>query len=560
MSTTPTDSRLPDGWALVTLGEIVRPSSERIDPWEEQEAPYLSLEHVESHTNRIVGRGTGADVRSLKSVFRANDVLYGKLRPYLNKVAVPDFDGICSTDFIVFRPNGYLDPYFLAYFLTRREVYEYANHHASGTQLPRIGLEELGTLQVPLPPRAEQERIAAELRQVFAEIDGISKRIARAADAVSRLQDAIVSFGAAGMLTAEWRDKNEGCVSAATLLNEVAASREVDAPAKHSPEGLPDGWSKVLLGFLAEPTDRGQPFVTSGSRGWAHLVGDVGEHFIRSENINTDRLRLDDSVRVNLPEGVESERTRVRGGDLLLTITGNNVGRAAVVPDDCPAAHVSQHVAIVRIDSRFDADYIWLWLRSSQHGQKQLREVQYGGTKPGLNLEQVRSIVVDLPPREEQEEIVARVRELTHEAEAIATRVRRAEAMTMALRQSVLTKAFSGKLLLTEANLAIQTGRSYENASQLIERVRAEEAATPAEPVVKRRTGRMNKLSREAVEAVIETMPAEGFSFDELSKKLPSNYEALKAVLFDLLDDKASGLTQVFDRKARAIRFQRTAS
>jgi type I restriction enzyme, S subunit len=281
VSTTAQDPQLPEGWTSVALGDVLKPSAERVEPWEQQGAPYLSLEHVESHTNRIVGRGRGADVRSLKSVFRAGDVLYGKLRPYLNKVAVPDFDGICSTDFIVFRPTGYLDPYFLAYFLSRREVFEHANHHASGAQLPRIGLEELGTLQVPLPPRAEQERIAAALRQLFGELDGVRGRIAGAANAVARLRDAIIVEGASGRLTAEWRGKSGGTASAETLLEEVAAGREVKAPIEKERGGLPDGWARVSLGFLAEPTERGQSFVTSGARGWASLVGDVGDHFIR---------------------------------------------------------------------------------------------------------------------------------------------------------------------------------------------------------------------------------------------------------------------------------------
>jgi type I restriction enzyme, S subunit len=221
---------------------------------------------------------------------------------------------------------------------------------------------------------------------------------------------------------------------------------------------------------------------------------------------------------------------------------------------------VSQHVALIRIDRRFNAEYLWLWLRSSQHGQKQLREAQYGGTKPGLNLEQVRSVVVDLPPVAEQGEIVRRVRTLSQDAEAVMGRICHADTMAMTLRQSILVRSFAGRLVLTEASLARRDGRSYEPASDLIERVRAEQAAMPAEPAPKRRVGRMNKLSRESVEAVIETMPAEGFSFDELFKKLPANYDALKEILFEMLDDKESGLVQIFDRKVKAIRFQWNAS
>ena len=88
---------LPEGWKEVRLGSVVRPSSEKTEPSDAENAPYLSLEHIEAHTRRIVSHGNASDVKSTKAVFRAGDVLYGKLRPYLNKVCVPDFNGICST-------------------------------------------------------------------------------------------------------------------------------------------------------------------------------------------------------------------------------------------------------------------------------------------------------------------------------------------------------------------------------------------------------------------------------------------------------------------------------
>src|SRR5437773_1117072 len=106
------------------------------------------------------------------------------------------------------------------------------------------------------------------------------------------------------------------------------------------------------------------------------------------------------------PAGAEAERTRVRAGDLLLTIIGNNVGRTAVVPDGCPLAHVSQHVAIIRLPRPCEAQYLWIWLRSERHGQAQLRSYFYSDTKPGLNFQQVKDVSVHLPPLAEQREIV----------------------------------------------------------------------------------------------------------------------------------------------------------
>src|SRR4051794_40094524 len=104
---------VPNGWAATKLSEIVACSTEKVEPGEANDAPYLSLEHIESHSSRIIGHGRGSDVKSTKNVFRAGDVLYGKLRPYLNKVCRPDFDGMCSTDILVLQPTKAIDPGFL---------------------------------------------------------------------------------------------------------------------------------------------------------------------------------------------------------------------------------------------------------------------------------------------------------------------------------------------------------------------------------------------------------------------------------------------------------------
>src|SRR5947208_2108241 len=107
------DDAVPEDWVLTTLGVVTIPSKLKIEPKDLKAVPYLSLEHIESHTTRLLGRGTSSDVRSTKSVFHAGDVLYGKLRPYLNKVSVPAFDGVCSTDILVFPQTRCIDSKFL---------------------------------------------------------------------------------------------------------------------------------------------------------------------------------------------------------------------------------------------------------------------------------------------------------------------------------------------------------------------------------------------------------------------------------------------------------------
>ncbi len=199
-----TADELPDGWALATLAELVSPSSEKVEPEDRPNSAYLSLEHIGPHTNRIIGQGTGADVGGTKAVFRAGDVLYGKLRPYLNEVAIPDCDGICSTDILVFRRVPHLDAKFLMRLLSRREAVDFANRNSAGVQLPRIRFKELGTLEVPLPPLAEQRRIVAAVERILDKVTAARARLDRVPTTLKRFRQAVLAAASRDREPSHW--------------------------------------------------------------------------------------------------------------------------------------------------------------------------------------------------------------------------------------------------------------------------------------------------------------------------------------------------------------------
>ena len=162
---------LPDNYARVPLAELAPVSKERGDPTAAPDSPYVGLEHVEKDTAKLVGSGTAAEVKSTKSVFRQGDLLYGKLRPYLNKVWLADFDGLCSTDILVFPKSEHLDNRFLKYRFLARDFVNYANANSSGVNLPRVNLKALGRFEVSLPPLPEQRRIVARIEELFSRLD-----------------------------------------------------------------------------------------------------------------------------------------------------------------------------------------------------------------------------------------------------------------------------------------------------------------------------------------------------------------------------------------------------
>jgi type I restriction enzyme S subunit len=129
--------------------------------------PYLGLEHVESVTGRIIKGQLVAsedEGRSTTFHFDARHVLYGKLRPYLNKVALPDFEGRCTTELIPLLPQPHVSRNFLAWLLRRPQTVEAAMREKTGARMPRANMRHVLSLFVTVPALfEEQQRLAAEM-------------------------------------------------------------------------------------------------------------------------------------------------------------------------------------------------------------------------------------------------------------------------------------------------------------------------------------------------------------------------------------------------------------
>lgn len=148
-----------------SLEEVVELASGQVDP---REDPYCSMPHVggdniESHSGRITGTQTASELglKSGKYLFNPSYILYSKIRPNLNKVAAPDFSGICSADIYPIRPiNGEIDKRFLVYVLRSKHFLAYTAKHSTRTNIPKINRPTLLEYRFPLPPLSEQKRIA----------------------------------------------------------------------------------------------------------------------------------------------------------------------------------------------------------------------------------------------------------------------------------------------------------------------------------------------------------------------------------------------------------------
>ncbi|MFG1288432.1 restriction endonuclease subunit S [Xanthobacter versatilis] len=345
-----------------------------------------------------------------------------------------------------------------------------------GAGLQHITKGKLEALLIPLPPLAEQRRIVAKVDELMALCDQLEAarevreatrdRLAAASlarlnapdpetfqadtcfalealpalttrpDQIKALRQTILNLAVRGKLVPQ-DAKDE---PASELLKRITKekARHVKAAAipdkKESArdlikltEELPASWSPIALGQVCN-------LVTSGSRGWAEFYSTSGRGFIRAQNIRFGKLRLDDLAFVNPPSNSEGSRTQVAKGDLLIVITGAGVTNPALLDHDPGEAYVSQHVGLVRPSDNRLSKWLLLCLMADAGGRAELVERAYGAGKPGLNLENIRSLSIPLPPLAEQHRIVAKVDALM----ALCDRLEASLTATAATRRRLL--------------------------------------------------------------------------------------------------------------------------
>jgi len=170
---------LPQSWEWVPLGKIflydagIKRAPKELDPsqW------LLELEDIEKESGRLIARvhAKHRKSKSTKSEFQKGDILYGKLRPYLNKVLVADSAGYSTTEIVAIRPIAALNPEYCALALRRPDFMEYVTRLGQGTKMPRLRREDAINAPFPLAPVAEQGRIVKKVKELMALFDRLEK-------------------------------------------------------------------------------------------------------------------------------------------------------------------------------------------------------------------------------------------------------------------------------------------------------------------------------------------------------------------------------------------------
>ncbi|MGO4519250.1 restriction endonuclease subunit S [Dyella sp. 2RAF44] len=448
---------LPPSWLECTLGDVVNYGSTRkAEPNEIPDSAWiLELEDIEKDTSKVLQRMSFAErqSKSTKNQFSQGDVLYGKLRPYLNKVVRASEAGYCTTEIVPLTPPEQLNGDYLFYWLKHPRFLEYVTSVSHGLSMPRLGTDAGRAAPFILAPLPEQKRIAEKLDRLLLQVDACRGRLDRIPEVIRRFRQSVLAAATSGELTREWRETHSEMVDASPLAREVEAAHEAAgghkvgnaAPPTEGVHDLsiglfPQGWSLLTLRDLVQPN---RPITYGILKPGPEL--EEGVPYVRVADFPNDQLNLNTIRKTSATMDEQFRRSRLECGDVLLSIRGT-VGRLVVVPPELEGANITQDTARLTLQPAVNSEFV-LWALRSELLQRRMKGAIKGVAVRGINIGDVRALQVPLPSRAEQDEITRRIGELIGSADLLLERVRNAQRHIDRLTASTLAKAFRGELV-----------------------------------------------------------------------------------------------------------------
>lgn len=351
---------LKPGWTWVKFGDVVKLNTDRIaDPAAKGIERYVGLEHIEPEDLRIRRWGLVAEGTTFTSYFKPGQTLFGKRRAYQRKVAVADFEGVCSGDIYIFEPkNDCLLPELLSFICQTERFYEYAVGTSAGSLSPRTNWTQLAQYGFALPPLVEQRRMA----EVLWARENLKRTLEDAVQAAYNLWIPITRH----FMGVECSEDEE-----LIIRGELVSTKQ--------------GWLITRVDDICVENRQGVQVGPFGGSVSSRYFADVGIPVLKINNItDSGELDLSELIYLNFDQAeILANRYSVVEGDLV-TASQATIGRTAIVNSNISGAIISQHLIRIAVNQKVCLPE---WLHSCFHTPlllRQIHSVVQGGTRAGL--------------------------------------------------------------------------------------------------------------------------------------------------------------------------------
>ena len=509
---------LAEGWTEVPLSEacsVITDGTHRTPTYVEQGVPFLSTANLRPFEpgfdfrayRRYITRKEHNELSRRSKPVRG-DVLVAKCGTIGRAKEVDvDYEFSIFVGVALLRPLAHLFEHgFLEVMLNAPSLQQVLSESAPGSTRRTLTLSALKQVRVLVAPFAEQRRIVEKVRLLLGEVNRAKARLDLVPLILKRFRQSVLAAACSGELTREWRN-----VKARELEQQVAS--QVDRALATSERGrsqirlaalhedlkeLRSTQAKLPEGWIWYPLDALCARITDGTHQPPPLT-EAGIPFLLIGNIDQGEVRWDRISKWVSRETYDKLTTRCvpQKGDVLYTAVGATYGQALPVDWDFPFVF-QRHIAHLKPQRAIlSPQYLAICLNSPDL-YSLATDMARGAAQPTVTLTDIKSFPIPLCSMSEQQEIVRRVQSLVRLADTIEHRIEAATSQFKALRQSILSRAFSGELVPTEAELARAEGRTYETAEELLARVKQTDQPGAAKKANKnlRPVGSLNRARR----------------------------------------------------------------
>lgn len=420
---------IPESWDIQRIKFICNNRNQKYCE-SDGDLEYLALENLVSWCGKYIETESQYDVAQSIICYK-DDVLFGKLRPYLAKVYLATKKMCCSSEFAVFY-NFQGNPNYFKWLFLSAGFIDNVNSSTYGTKMPRANIDYLNNMCIPIPRCSEQTDIASFLDSQCALIDSVTEKTKSSIEEYKKLRQAVITQAVTKGVRGDRPMKDSGIEWIGEIPEEWDFVKITRILKENHPYPIGDGDHGLIK--TEDYQDSGIPYLRVQNLGWG------------------TPLQVDNVVYISEERNEQIKNSILRPNDVLFAKTGATIGKTGIIPEDLPISNTTSHIGKITVSDKYSAKFVFYFL-SSKIGFRQFWEIAIQKTtRPELSIEETKSIRILLPDTyEEQAEISAFLDEKCRDIDSIIDKKEQFLSDLESYKKSLIYEYVTGKKEVPQA-------------------------------------------------------------------------------------------------------------